>query len=117
MNVNCDMDTLLAQFVDAAELHGDNNETGDSDAANRGYDKMVRTLQQIDRVAGNRLPLKSLLAHRHPWVRKCAAARLLNHAPDVAVATLTDISKVPGIIGFDAEMTLKEWCKGNLPDL
>lgn len=109
--------TLLEEFVIAAGLYGTENDFTNEGETNRGYDEMVRILQKLDLIAGGRLALRHLLDHPNHWVKKSAAARLLNHAPEVAVPVLTGLSEKLGMLGFDARMTLSEWRKGNLPNL
>lgn len=65
--------------------------------------------------AGDRSALTSILDHPNPSVRGWAATHLLGSDPDKALPVLRRLSALPGIIGFEAEMVIKEWNKGKLP--
>ena len=110
-----DVDDLVKQFVDAAERHGSGMEQGNSNSTNCAYDDLVEITVAIKEKSSDGLrALTPLLRHASPSVRKCAAFRLLMLCTDEAVAVLEEVANESSYVGFDAEMILEEWRKGNL---
>lgn len=107
--------TAKERYVEAARRHGQSLARGDSDAANAAYDEKDAALRELraapDRGRG---VLTALLAHEDPGVRKSAATHLLPLDETAAIATLQEVAKVPGLVGFDAEMVIGEWKAGRL---
>lgn len=58
--------------------------------------------------------LLPLLFSSDNGVRGWAAAHALEFEPRQGEAVLSDIAKLKGLEGFDAEMTLKVWREGKL---
>ncbi|HVH66214.1 MAG TPA: hypothetical protein VM674_09265, partial [Candidatus Acidoferrum sp.] len=59
--------------------------------------------------------LLSLLNDKDLAVRISAAAHLLKTDPDKAKPVLEEAGHEPGLIGFNAKMTLREYERGHLP--
>jgi hypothetical protein len=107
--------TAKELYVDAARRHGQALARGDSDEANAAYDEKVAVLRQLRSTPDRGCAvLRSLLTHEDPGVRKSAATHLLPLDETAAIAALEEVSRLPGLIGFDAEMVLREWKAGRL---
>jgi hypothetical protein len=106
---------LAQEYVSAAIAHGNASTAGDHSEANRQHDTIqdvYRELRSRGKSAQN--VLLGLLEHPNEAVRGWAAFHALEFAPNEAEPVLEVLSESPGISGFNAEMTLKEWRKGTL---
>ena len=102
-------------YVEAALRHGQAIDAGDSDRANAAYEAKEQALRQLRSSADRgRTVLTALLAHEDPGVRKSAATHLLPLDESRALETLADVSRLPDLVGFDAEMVIREWKAGRL---
>ncbi len=111
-----DESVLLARYVQAAIRHGEATLQSNPDKGNAEYDLLMEALKAMRASsAGERRALTSILDHPDPSVRGWAATHLLGVDPDKALPVLRRLSVLPGIIGFGAEMVIKEWNKGRLP--
>lgn len=104
---------LINRFVTASIGHGEATRDGDYRSANRCFNIKTEVVSKLDELE-RRAALLELLDHQSSFVRCAAAARTLKIDEERATATLEELSKEPGLVGFDAEMILKEWRKGNL---
>ena len=110
-----DVDTVVERFVDASIKYGEAQEEGASRIVNK-QSKIIRQIvvevkRDYESTDGK---FDELLKHPNNYVRLHAAFCLLSHNPKEAEAVLVDISHMRGLLGFEAEMTLQEWKKGNL---
>ncbi|MBL8076095.1 MAG: DUF2019 domain-containing protein [Nitrospira sp.] len=106
----------LARYVQAATQHGEGIEQRDSEKANAAHDALINALNELmAEPEGEHAALLSVLGHENPRVQCWAATHLLKHEPDKALPVLRRLSALPGLIGFGAEMVIKEWNKGKLP--
>lgn len=101
-------------FIKACTLKGAYSELGDSKNANKQYKKVHETYLFFKNK--NRLDvLLELLNHDNPYVRLGASTYTLQIDPQRAEKTLEELLGVRrGLLGFEAQMTLQEWRKGNL---
>lgn len=107
------MKNMLNAFEQAACKHVEATQEGNARVCNRNYDKLVKIVSSLKK--NNSLDeLRIFLNHEAIGVRLCAATFLLPKYEQEASDVLEAISKGEGIISFVAEMTLKEWRKGNL---
>lgn len=110
-----DAPTLVQRYVAAALAYGAAREDADSKAANREA-KVMQGVYHILKGRGTGPDglgaLLTLLTHEDLEVRSLAAADTLEIAPDKAVAVLEEVERLPGLVGFSAEMALKLWKKG-----
>jgi hypothetical protein len=87
---------------------------------NKAHDRMMKAAKQIrlTHQDGGEKFFTSLLAHEIPYIVSVAAFNLIPFNPELARSTFERLAKEgEGEIGFDAEMTLKEWKAGRLdPD-
>tara|TARA_R110002072_G_scaffold303099_1_gene493492 strand:- start:218980 stop:219327 length:348 start_codon:yes stop_codon:yes gene_type:complete len=104
---------LLSKYVSKVIAQSVALEEGDSTRANRLYRDVSKLFEQIVS-EGCRHKLLELLDHEEPVVRSKAAFHSLSIDPSKAESTLEAVSQEPGIVGFNAGMTLSEWRKGNL---
>lgn len=106
----------LEQYIQAAISHGQAKLRSDPDTANIQYDVIMKSLDEMRASPqGEHAALVSILDHTYPNVRGWAATHLLKLDPDKALPVLHQLSALPGLIGFGAEMVIKQWNKGKLP--
>lgn len=108
------MNTDLNKFVNACTLKGEYEEIGDSKNGNKQY-KIIHSIYLLLKKENRLEELIELLDHENPYVRSWAAGYTLQIFPlraEKILEELTDIKSKP--VGFNAEMTLREWRKGNL---
>lgn len=107
------VDDLLARYATAAAAHQEASERGDHRRANRQHDivaAVYRELRRRDEAAA----LLPLLGHENNGVRAWAGAHALEFAPSEGERVLGELSREPGLVGFDAKMTLQTWREGEL---
>jgi hypothetical protein len=106
---------LLAEYRLNAVAHGAATNTGNSEVANKHHDALMEALhalrEQGDQGAG---ALLGLLDDREAWVRCWAATHCLVEDEARAKCVLEKLVEEPGFVGFDAEMVLSLWEKGEL---
>lgn len=84
---------------------------------NKAHERMMIAAKAIrlSHPDGGEKFFASLLTHEMPYVVSVAAFNLIPFNPKLARATFERLAKeAGGEIGFDAEMTLKEWTAGRL---
>ncbi|MET0360576.1 MAG: DUF2019 domain-containing protein [Sphingobium sp.] len=101
------------RFVEAAIRHGELRSGAD---ANRAHDKLIKTYHELRATPDQgRAYFSSLLTNPNPSVACWAASFVLWFDEPAARATLTKVAdSEERLIGFSAEMTLKEWDAGRL---
>ena len=105
---------LVTNYASAAGMHGKATREGNSDLANRSYEELA-SVYRLLRDEGERERLLPLLSDADPAVRSWAASHALEFAPEQGVAVLNALaSGPPSPERLSAQMTLKEWKKGNL---
>lgn len=105
--------SAVERFVRAAIKHG---ELESARSRNRAFDELVEAAFEIgeDEDKG-RSTFAALLDHENHSVVHSAAWRLLWLDEPMARASLERVSRDgPPLVGFSAEMTLKEWDAGRL---
>ncbi len=105
--------TALEHYVEAAIEHCRGTETGDSDAANAAYERHGELLARFFPVE-RRGQLVPLLEHDNPSVRLFAAVDTYQLDPKRSAQVLETVAREPGLVGFSAEMTLRELKSGRL---
>ncbi|MBI2908786.1 MAG: DUF2019 domain-containing protein [Chloroflexi bacterium] len=116
-NINkADVPTLTDWYAEAAAAHGKATEEGDYKRTNREHDKLFAVYREMHaRGDDGRAGLIKLLESPSDWVRLCAAAKALEFAPEVSEPLISELAREnKGIIGFEAEMVLREWRAGKL---
>jgi len=108
-----DKTTALEEYVKAASEHGRGTESGDSDRANVAYERRGQLLARFFAGEG-REQLVMLLKHEEPSVRLWAAVDTYRLDPRRSVEVLEAVAREPGLVGFSAEMTLRELKSGRL---
>jgi hypothetical protein len=111
-----DVRDLLARYVEAASLHGEATLEGDSQTANKQFDILYNVFMDIKSLGKQgRDGLLTLFEHPNPSVRCWAATHSLIYKERLAKRVLKKIqNSEANIIGFNAEMVLQEWQRGNL---
>lgn len=105
----------LELFESAAMERSEALKMSNSKKANRNYDKMAIIVKYLRE---NKSLHELAVFYQHPDIclRSSAAAYLLPLYEEKSIDVLQEIAEMKGIEGFNAEMTIKEWKKGNLHD-
>ncbi len=104
------------EIVQLAIERGLSTKKNDYKNANKAYDK-IKTRKRKLYCLGEDIYIRSmikLVSMENPYVKMLSAIALLPFEELIARQELEKLSKDPGLFGFEAEMTLKEWDKGNL---
>lgn len=108
-------EAIISNYVEQAIAHDRATEEGNSDAANKAYDKNMEALKELRKLPDKgKVILSRLLSHENVGVRVSAATHLLPLDEKKAVRVLEEVSKLPGLVAFDAKMVLQEWRAGRL---
>ena len=108
--------SLVKMYARSAAAHGRFSEEADNRSANRHADIVAAVYREL-RARGRdaQLALMPLLEDPDPDIRVWAAGHALEFAPEDGEKVLTEMAAAfKGLIGWSAEMTLKEWRKGTL---
>lgn len=105
-------DELVARYALAAKVHGEATVTG-GQPANKEADFIAAAYRELRR-RGSESALLSLLESEDENVSGWAAAHALEFAPEQSEPVLVRLAESPGLLGFDARMTLREWRAGRL---
>lgn len=108
------MDALIEKYRTISAEHGHATDGGDAKAANRGFDTIVALRKEL-RSRGDEgwQRLRGLLHDSEPGTRYWAATFLLEFTPQEAEAVLSELASIPkSLVGFSAEMVLKQWRDG-----
>ena len=110
-----DLETRITQYQQAALLHGQATAVGDYQAGNQQHDRLVAIYLELKSMGPAAVALLGSLLHNEDDNVACwAATHLLPYQESLAVATLTRVAAISGIVGFTATITLQEWQKGRL---
>lgn len=110
------VETCVEEFIEVATKRGKAQLEGNSRVVNKQMTRLRQLyplLRQYCLTGGTNNVLR-LLEHENKYVRLHAAFCLIPVAPEQSRQTYIALSTEPGLLGFEAEMTLKEWDKGNL---
>jgi hypothetical protein len=108
-------EVLIEAYRSAARLHGRATAVGDSQSANHAHKTIAlayRTLRT--RGPGGQAKLLPLIRDPDVGVRTWVSAHALEFAPAAGEPALVELAAEPGLVGFGAKMTLKEWRAGRL---
>jgi len=109
------IDKEIAGYALAAQRHGEATRAGDSAAANQAYRDLDRYWKKIQLADADwKAAFLDLLEDESPFVRAMAAAYAIHFEPTLAVPVLEALSSEAGIHGFNAQMALKLWNRGEL---
>jgi Domain of unknown function (DUF2019) len=112
---NRSTEELIQLYEKAASEHGQANRRHDFRAGNSAADAIAAIYRVIrSRGLEHQRMLLPLLLSSDNGVRTWAAAHALEFEPRQGEAILSDIAKLEGIEGFNAQMTLKVWREGSL---
>jgi hypothetical protein len=107
------LDSIVKEFRDNVLAQSEAIERGDSKVGNRHAKRYIAAFEALrKRGDGGRDALAVLLDDESADVRTMAAAFLLRHCGERAVAVLERESSAGGLIGFEAKQTLKHWKDG-----
>ena len=110
-----DLKKLIEKFRETALVHGKAAGEDDYKSANRYFDKIIALLPKIlSHGSIGEAALLALTEDQDPSVACWAATYSLKFDANRALAVLGKLSKMPGVIGFDAKMVLELWQEGNL---
>lgn len=108
-------EALIETYRSAASAQGRASSSGDYRAANRAHDVLASAYRTL-RARGPDSQAKLLQLIRDPdvGVRTWVAAHALEFSPEMGEPVLMDLAAQPGVAGFNAQMTLREWRAGRL---
>jgi hypothetical protein len=110
------LEKLIAKYVEAAKRHGEATDCGDNKTANKQYKVIEKCYSEL--MAHGEVGIRELiplLDDPNNFVRLWAASHLLHVEPTRAKQILANLSGIKGsLVGFNADMVLKEWEKGDL---
>lgn len=110
-----DLGAAVQAYKRSAHEHKEASAQGEPERANRAYKEMMQALEAVQTHGdAGRQALVSLLKDEDLGVRISAAAHLLKTDPDKAKTVLEEAGRKPGLIGFNAKMTLREYERGHL---
>ena len=106
---------LVELYADAALRHGKARFGSDPSAGNADADRIAAIYRAL-RLRGAEFALLPLLEDPDDGVRGWAAAHALEFAPADGEPVLERLADSPeaGLVGFSAEVTLREWHEGRL---
>ncbi|HEY9061487.1 MAG TPA: DUF2019 domain-containing protein [Pseudobacteroides sp.] len=111
----CELEKLIQTLVQESIKQEEATLVGDSNMMNKQYAKIRKIRESLRRIGNIAFSdIISLLSHENSYVRYNASFVIIPFFPEEAKKTLVEISKLNSSIGFTAEMTLREWDKGNL---
>lgn len=113
---HADVDSLLAEYADAALMHRRASREGKHKIANPAYKRLSAIVRELlRRGPGAQGALLSLLADPRTEVRGWAATHALGFAPEHASLVLEEIASGPSSLEeFSAKMVLQQWRAGAL---
>jgi Domain of unknown function (DUF2019) len=107
------VEQLVSWYAEAAAAHLDASEDGNDEGANQQHEVLASVYRELRR-RSEREALLPLLSSENPGVRSWAGAHALEFAEHRGERVLEELSRDPGIPGFDAQTTLAAWREGNL---
>lgn len=106
---------LIEKYIRASICYGVAQEEGDSKKVNKQAGVIRKIRVELKKNLDSYVEmLEPLLEHENGYVRLKTAFSLLPFLSQKSEAVLLELSKKEGLLGFEADMTLKEWKKGNL---
>lgn len=109
-------EALVEKYAAAAAKHGEAIEAGNPRVANRNADTIAAIYRELrKRGLEAQRQLLPLLTRPEPGIRGWAGAHALEFSPPEGERILTELASVKAsLVGFSAEMTLKQWRLGRL---
>ena len=87
---------------------------GDWKQGNKYAKKYIKSFDEIRKIGDSvKEKMKKLLVHENDGIKVTAASFLLRYCTYEAMNVLKEISKKPGIIGFEAQEFIKRWEEGS----
>ena len=104
-------DELVARYAEAARVHGEATVTG-SHPANNEADLIAAAYRELRRRGSELCAPRP--AGETEGVTAWAGAHALEFAPEQGEPVLAKLAESPGLLGFGAQITLREWRAGRL---
>ena len=109
------LDELIQMYRENAAEHGRGTNVRNHILTNDAYFHLSEVFRELRRRNGEALMhLLPLLADDDVWVKLWTAAHALTFAPDKGEEVLAALAASEDVAGFEAEMTLEMWRKGEL---
>jgi len=106
---------LADLFVESAVARTIAIDKMDPRTGNKYFDTMTNIYSELkSRGIESQRALLPLLHHEDPGVRLNAAALAFEFAPELAEPVIDSLAKLDGFVGFEAELVLEIWQKGEL---
>ena len=104
---------LVTRFADAVIMQTFCIWHGDAKTGNRHAKRYIAAFEKLrERGDEGRDALKVLFEHENPDVRTSAAAFLLRHCTEEALAVLREAAAGKGLVSFEAGQAIKRWEEG-----
>jgi hypothetical protein len=109
------VEVLVAAYRRAASAHGKASVAGDHRTANKHFYTIAAIYRELRKRGRDcQLAILPLLTSDDLDVRAWAAAHSLEFSPSAGRPVLEELAKNQGIVGLEAQMTLREWQAGRL---
>nr|WP_284694621.1 hypothetical protein [Geomonas sp. Red32] len=105
------IEKVVGWFAKAALRHAEAMEAYDDEAASAQVQELTRFYAAVVREGGLEA-FFVLLEDPAPPVAGMAAVFAMRESPDRCIAVLKRIAKLPGLIGFRAQVALERWESG-----
>ncbi|NJL18261.1 MAG: DUF2019 domain-containing protein [Nitrospira sp.] len=108
-----DLERLAKEFADNVVLQTDSIRAGNARRANVHARRSIKAFEALrERGDVGRDALLPLLSHARADIRGTAAAFLLRHRNEEAIAVLKELARGEGMDAFGAQQTLARWSEG-----
>ena len=109
------IEALVTEYADSAASHGRLVENGRPEEANVHAENVADIYRELRRRgSAAQHALLPLLKSPDTNVRVWASAHALEFDPAEGEQTLSELAALPGIVAFNAKMTLDVWRRGEL---
>jgi len=113
-NVSASTTDLVAQFATAVAAQTDAIWNGDAKLGNKHAKRYLSAFERLRKLGNSgRDALAVLFEHERPDVRVTAAAFLLRHRTEEAMAVLRVAAGGEGLVSFEAQQALQRWAEGS----
>lgn len=112
--MNEKIDILLSDFAYHVQKQNECIDQGDWRQGNKHAKKYIACVKEIFKSGDSaKNAMKKLFTHQDDAVRSMAACFLLKFCTEESLKILHEISKKPGLIGFEARECIKGWQEGD----
>ncbi len=107
------INNLVDKFAESVLRQSECLNKGDWKSGNKHAKNYIKSFNEICKIGDiAKEQLKELFQHENDNVRAMAATFLLKYDTDASLEILNEIAKKPGIVGFEAQESIKRWEEG-----